>query len=401
MEFRMPMPTLTMDPVADAEEQLRRALAAGRRPVPAVAPGTSVLPQARRVSSGGSLSNGRLSGEDLVRQGLEMYGTDDDYSKAQAYARQRAKEGDSSMLNALAAQFAGESFQPVQAQYLKRAMAAREPIQVGNAMVGPDGNVVVDPAALRQRRADKLIQLGQFEMGLQDRQDARREAAALRQSLAAVRGVAGGTSAPASIQAGDQRAIRAADDQAAAGGRAYDALSQMSEIMTRYKGGLIAPEIGMGQRALAAMGNDAAAAKVQDFERLQQLASTVGIETLSQIGGNDTDRELQTAIRTAFDSRNLTESNLPLIRLKAAAARVAMERPSEMSEWVARTGSMMYPDPQTGETWPRYWMRRQQEIKAEFGLKPSGNLQVNGTQQSTSGTAAAPAQSSSKIVVDY
>jgi hypothetical protein len=329
-----------------------------------------------------------------------MYGRDDDYSQAQDYARQRAKEGDSSMLNALAAQFAGEEFQPVQAQYLKRAMAARDPLQVGNAMVGPDGNVVVDPAAMRQRRADKMIQLGQFEMGLQDKQDARREAAALRQSLAAIRGGAGGMSAPASIQAGDQRAVNAAEEKASAGGRAFDALSQMSDIMTRYKGGLIAPEIGMGQRALAAMGNDAAAAKVQDFERLQQLASSVGIETLSQIGGNDTDRELQTAIRTAFDPRNLTESNLPLIRLKAAAARVAMERPSEMAEWVARTGSMMYPDPETGETWPRYWMRRQQEIKSEFGLKPSGNLQVSGAQPSASGTPAA-SSGSGKIVVDY
>ncbi len=398
MEFRMPMPTLTMDPVADAEEKLRRALVAGRRP--AAVPITSVLPQTRRASAGGTLSNARLTGEDLVRQGLEMYGRDDDYSQAQDYARQRAKEGDSSMLNALAAQFAGEDFQPVQAQYLKRAMAARDPLQVGNAMVGPDGNVVVDPAALRQRRADKLIQLGQFEMGLQDKQDARREAAALRQSLAAIRGGAGGMSAPASIQAGDQRAVKAAEEQASAGGRAFDALSQMSDIMTRYKGGLIAPEIGMGQRALAAMGNDAAAAKVQDFERLQQLASSVGIETLSQIGGNDTDRELQTAIRTAFDPRNLTESNLPLIRLKAAAARVAMERPSEMAEWVARTGSLMYPDRETGETWPRYWMRRQQEIKSEFGLKPSGNLQVSGAQPSASGTPAA-SSGSGKIVVDY
>lgn len=184
------MPTLSLDPVADAEEQLRRAMVAGRRP--------SVLPRStRRVNAGGSVTtsvqpNASTSamqpGESYVRQALDLYGQEDDYSEAQRYARDRAQEGDSAMLNALAAQFAGPDFEPVGAAYLKRALASREPLRFGNTTISPDGTVLKDPGAARQRQADKLLQLGQFEMTLDDRNKAREREEMLRLSLAQMRG---------------------------------------------------------------------------------------------------------------------------------------------------------------------------------------------------------------------
>lgn len=184
------MPTISLDPVADAEEQLRRAMIAGQRP--------RVLPRAtRRVNAGGSVTTNvqpgaseaaMQPGEAYIRQGLEMYGQEDDYSEAQRYARDRAKEGDSAMLNALAAQFAGADFEPVSGMYLKRALAAREPLRIGSATISPDGTVLKDPGASRQRQADKLLQLGQFEMTLDDRKKAREREEMLRLSLAQMRG---------------------------------------------------------------------------------------------------------------------------------------------------------------------------------------------------------------------
>lgn len=53
----------------------------------------------------------------LYQQGADMYNT---------ALKSQEGEGDRAMLNALAAQYAGENFQPVQAQYLKRAMGSED-----------------------------------------------------------------------------------------------------------------------------------------------------------------------------------------------------------------------------------------------------------------------------------
>jgi hypothetical protein len=144
----------------------------------------SLLPRARAVSTGGTVTNTVQPGEENIRKALDMYAQEDDYSQAQNYARTRADEGSASMLNALAAQYAGPRFEGVQGQYLKRSMAAREPMKMGSAMITPDGQVLKDPSASREREAQRLMQLGQFQMQLDDRKQSRQEAAWLRQALA-------------------------------------------------------------------------------------------------------------------------------------------------------------------------------------------------------------------------
>lgn len=76
-----------------------------------------------------------------------------DLTAAQEYMRKRTEGGDMAMLNALAAQFAGERFQPVQAQFLKRASEARDPLKIGTGMLTPDGQYVRDTVADAQRKA--------------------------------------------------------------------------------------------------------------------------------------------------------------------------------------------------------------------------------------------------------
>jgi|GEM_PF-1745479 len=119
-------------------------------------------------------------GEEYIRKALELFGQPDDYSQAQQYARARAQESDSAMLNALAAQFAGRRFEPVTETYLKRSLAAREPLRFGSTTISADGTVMKDPGASREREAQRLMQLGQFEMTLDDKRKAREEAAAAR-----------------------------------------------------------------------------------------------------------------------------------------------------------------------------------------------------------------------------
>jgi hypothetical protein len=125
----------------------------------------AMLPMAMSslVSPGGTLSNSVQPGQALpltTRQRLgklyqemdDMDKKDVDMSALQNFARQQGQAGEQAMLNALAAQYAGDSFQPVQAQFLKRAAAAQEPMKVGGGMLTPAGEFIKDPFASRDAR---------------------------------------------------------------------------------------------------------------------------------------------------------------------------------------------------------------------------------------------------------
>lgn len=115
-----------------------------------------------------------------------------DLASAQEYMRKRSGEGQSAMLNALAAQFAGEQFQPLQAQFLKRAAAAQEPFKVGTGMLTPDGQYVRDTVADAQRKAAaKARQAQAYEQmatGLETAEQKRQDAETRRQDALARQG---------------------------------------------------------------------------------------------------------------------------------------------------------------------------------------------------------------------
>jgi len=123
---------------------------------------------AKRTSAGNALTNNVLATPASVlpntRDRLgKIYGEldkldtqDVDTSALQAFSKQQGSSGQGAMLNALAAQFAGESFDPVQSQYLKRASAASEPMKMGGGILTPDGQFIKDPFAQRDSRRGAL-----------------------------------------------------------------------------------------------------------------------------------------------------------------------------------------------------------------------------------------------------
>lgn len=120
----------------------------------------------------------------LQQQAAEMEGAQPDVSQLQEFARMQGQVGEASMLNALAAQYAGEQFQPVQAQFLKRAMAAQEPMKIGGGMLTPDGKFIRDPFAAQERglsRLDRLIQSEQGAITAEEREQERRAENARRE----------------------------------------------------------------------------------------------------------------------------------------------------------------------------------------------------------------------------
>ena len=195
MEYRLP--PISLDPVADAEELALAAMGRGGAPA-AAAPPRMLRRATRPRSEGGAVTTVVQPGEENIRRGLDLMSAEDDYSSAQEYASKRGIEGEGALLNALAAQYAGDRFAPVQQMYLKRSLASQDPLRVGSAMISPDGSVMKDPSASREREAGRLLQLGQFEMTLADRKQAREDAERSRQegralqlSLAGMRGTAG------------------------------------------------------------------------------------------------------------------------------------------------------------------------------------------------------------------
>lgn len=143
-----------------------------------VQPGRAALPSALRARLG------------KVQQELaDLEGKEVDISALQDFARQQGEAGQSAMLNALAAQYAGEGFQPVQAQFLKRAAAAAEPMKMGGGTLTPQGQFLKDPFAARDSRRTALERqalglekmAGDEEKAILDREDrlARQEQARL------------------------------------------------------------------------------------------------------------------------------------------------------------------------------------------------------------------------------
>lgn len=147
------------------------------------------MPRYLVKSAGGALTQnaGAQDLADLYTQmGLDTYEEEPDVAAIQNYARKRSADGGSAMINALAAQYAGKNFEPVGAMYLKRALAAQEPTQIGSGVVTPEGDYIKDPSKSRDRRAETFLRLGQQYASLADRQDARDQNASLRRDLAAM-----------------------------------------------------------------------------------------------------------------------------------------------------------------------------------------------------------------------
>ena len=174
-----------------------------------------MLPQALGMQSpDGVLTQDVQPGNALPRslgirkQLAELEGQTDDMSAIQAFARQQGESGQSAMLNALAAQFAGEQFQPVQGQFLKRAMAAQEPMRVGKGMVTPDGKYIVDPGAKREAQIGRLSR----EAEIADRSEAQQ--AAQSERIAAAREAA-------QLRADNQRAIAEMRQAGGSGAQPY------------------------------------------------------------------------------------------------------------------------------------------------------------------------------------
>lgn len=134
-----------------------------------------------------------LSGRQLLARAMQMYGQQPDVTSLNEYAAQRQRQGQIDMVNALAAQYAGKGFQPVQETYLKRSLAAQTPQEIGDYGIVSGGKFTVSPFAGRKEQASALLNMG--GKVLDNEEASLREKAADRRfeaRLAATSGPSGG-----------------------------------------------------------------------------------------------------------------------------------------------------------------------------------------------------------------
>lgn len=185
--YPVPDPRLNLQPYAteesfDNEQEILRLLGRGGgvqqvpQQAPAAAPQAAVqraLPRTVESLSG--------RGGDLFARGMALVNQEPDTSALQEYARQRGEMGNAAMMNALAAQFAGEGFAPMQAQFLKKAAAAQDPMKLAGGILTAEGKFLKDPFAEQDKKANMMLQLARhYEQMAVTAQTAQERAAALR-----------------------------------------------------------------------------------------------------------------------------------------------------------------------------------------------------------------------------
>jgi hypothetical protein len=99
------------------------------------------------------------SGLSYLQRALALTQEQPDTASLQEYARARQAQGQQLMLNALAAAISGPKYQGLQQGYLRRAMAAQEPEQIGSG-IAYGGKYISDPYAGRKEQANILAETG-------------------------------------------------------------------------------------------------------------------------------------------------------------------------------------------------------------------------------------------------
>lgn len=139
-------------PMTTPEEERRRLLRVGSTSLP---PGAATPPPA---AGGYDVAGLRRRADDAYQRAIEGLDATPDLGPWKQYAQQRSQQGGRQLLLALAAQQAGKEFQPLASQFLQKAMAARDPVQVGKAgMITGDGEFVADPYYQREKQAEMFL----------------------------------------------------------------------------------------------------------------------------------------------------------------------------------------------------------------------------------------------------
>jgi len=273
------------------------------------------------------------SGMSYLQRALALTEQQPDTAALQEYARARQAQGQQSMLNALAAGIAGPQYQGLQQGYLRRAMAAQEPEQVGSGMAY-GGKYITDPYAGRKEQTSMLSDIGK---AIIDAETEASRAAAADKRLEMMYSPERVT--PGERQQSGRRIIQLAEKFDAAS-QALSAIPTMEEALKNVPEGYFGPLIAETAKIASSLGVSRADKIAAGSQLADAISKQFGIAKLSDIGGNDTDRELMTAIATTYDGTNLREVNQKLLKLFTDVSKRNIAKFNEAQRWSENYGSI-------------------------------------------------------------
>lgn len=116
--------------------------------------------------------------------------------------------------------------------------------------------------------------------------------------------------------------------------------------------------------------------RAAEFDELDRISKAIGIDTLRAMGGNDTERELLTAIQTTISPTKLPQSNMRIIANQMAASDVIANKPAVMEAWLKQYGSLSSSN-DNGQTFADYWRRYQRDEYTQRAKRYADEMGLN------------------------
>ena len=128
----------------------------------------------------------------------------------------------------------------------------------------------------------------------------------------------------------------------------------MEQAQGEFYQGIFANSVNEINRLMSLTGDEAAGQRVAARDVAEGLANEFGIAKLSDIGGNDTERELMIAISTTFGMTNRPEANRTLLKLLKDTAIWNAERAEAAKIWSWNYGTLNSSN-EDGQTFGQYY----------------------------------------------
>jgi len=141
------------------------------------------------------------------------------------------------------------------------------------------------------------------------------------------------------------------------------ALSQARDVLSsdNFSTGSLSSLRGNFLRLGATLGVEGLVDAASDFEIINKVGKQLGIQTVSLLGGSDTERELAVAIETNVSADKTPKTNRRLLSEKIAAIDVIVQRPQFLEAWLSRHGSTLSTD-EDGQNFSQAWRAEQKTL---------------------------------------
>ena len=268
-------------------------------------------------------SDDGMTGRFLLRRALENSRTPIDMQRFDQLAQDRNRAGDLSTLTSLYANEAGPRYDDYKKSYLTKAREEQGQQQLGDYGIASGGEFYETPGIQQGRETQADFDAADLLFDAENDRLARELAERRYDS---------NIPTPGERQY-NARELGKLDELARTAYQTLRAIPTMEQAQGKFYQGIFANSVNEINRLMSLTGDEAAGQRVAARDVAEGLANGFGIAKLSDIGGNDTERELMIAISTTFGMTNRPEANRTLLKLLRDTATWNVDRAQAAKRW--------------------------------------------------------------------